>query len=119
MAELSLDMLFPNATDKDNHLLAFGAIGHDINDPHKNLTDEEKESIRAKVQLMSQKTIIELDNYVKIPTVITPDLSNISTTSTQVKVVKKFANYNVDDIININELSNIEFLIKFNIVNPI
>ena len=119
MAELSLDMLFPNATDKDNALTAFSAIGHDINDPYKDLTAEEKEALNEKVRLLSQKTIIELGEYVASATPISPDLTNVSTTSTQVKVVKKFANHNVDDIINTSELPNIEFLLKFNIVNPI
>jgi hypothetical protein len=119
MAELSLDMLFPNATDKDNALTAFAAIGHDINDPYKDLTEEEKELMREKIQLMSQRTVVELGEYVSTASPISPDLSNVTATSTQVKVAKKFANYNVDDIINTSDLSNIEFLLKFNIVNPI
>jgi hypothetical protein len=119
MAKLSLDMLFPNTTDKENALTAFAAMGHDINDPYKDLTTEEKEAMNEKLQLIGQKTIIELDNYVATTPPISPDLSSISTTSTQVKVVKKFANHNIDDIINASELSNLEFLLKFNIVNPI
>ena len=119
MAELSLDMLFPIEVDKTNALAAFAAIGHDANDPYKDLTEEEKEALDEKVRLLSQKSIVDLGEYVATASPISPDLSDVSTTATQVKVVKKFANYSVDDIINTNELSNIEFLLKFNIVNPI
>ena len=119
MADLSLDMLFPVEADKTNALAAFAAIGHDVNDPYKDLTEEEKKALDERVQLMSQRTVIELGEYTPAANPIQPDLSDISTTSTQVKVVKKFANYNVDDVINTSDLSNLEFLLKFNIVNPL
>lgn len=119
MADLGLNMLFPNSVDQDNHLTAFASIGHDDNDLYKDLTTEEKEALNEKFKTIAQKKVIELDTYIASTAPIEPDLNGINHSSAQFQVVKKFSTYNVGDVINISDLSNIEFLLKFNIVNPI
>lgn len=119
MAEITLSMLFPNATDQENHLVAFESMGHDVNDPYKDLTAEEKEAMNERLKLIGQKTVVELDNYVATTPPVSPDLTGISNTSTQVEVVKKFSTYQPGDLINSSDLSNLEFLLKFNIVKSV
>lgn len=119
MADLSLSMLFPNATDQENHITAFEAMGHDVNDPYKDLSPEEKEAMNERLKAIGQRQVIELGDYVATTLPISPDLTSISTTSTQVEVVKKFLTHQPGDILNSSDLTNLEFLLKFNIVKEI
>ena len=120
MADLSLDLLFPVQADKENMLAGFAAMGDTSKvDPFAHLSAEEKEAINNRLKLIGNKVILPVEDYVSSGEIIQPDTSNIQVTGTQVVVLKKFGTYNVNDILNISDLSNIEFLLKFNIVNYI
>ena len=119
MPEISLDLLFPNTADKEIMLSAFAKTGEDINDPYAHLTAQEKDTMNDILKLIGQKNRLGSEDYIPVPQIIQPDISNITHTATQVKVLKKFASHEPGSILEIVGLDNIDFLLKFNVVKTV
>lgn len=116
MSELSLDLLFSNPADKDSMLSAFAKVGEDINDPYAHLTAQEKEVMNATLQLIGQKNRLAAEDYQPIVQIVEPELPPVNHLSTQVEVLKKFGVNQVGSMLNVSDLNNLAFLLKFNIV---
>lgn len=114
----SLSLLFPNIQDKDNIVTSFMAMGT-IQDPYKHLSAEERQQINDRLQLVSNKVKLYLDEYNPNKTPIEPDLKDISITTNTFEVLKKLPNYEIGDIVNASDLINLEFLLKFNIIKEV
>jgi hypothetical protein len=119
MPEISLDLLFPNNADKEIMLSAFAKTVEDINDPYAHLTAQEKDTMNDILKLIGQKNRLGLEDYIPVTQVIQPDISDITHTATQVEVLKKFAGHTPGSILEIADLDNISFLLKFNIVKTV
>lgn len=115
----SLDLLFPRQEDKENLLEAFSKIGDSIEDPYKHLSSDEIESMNERIKMVSNKIILPIDDYVSSNTIIEPDLSGITPSSEKFEILKKLPNYEIGAIVNSSDLTNLEFLLKFNIIKEI
>jgi hypothetical protein len=115
----SLDLLFPRQEDKENLLEAFSKIGDSIEDPYKDLSSDEIESMNQRIKMVSNKIILPIDEYVSDNIIIEPDLSGITPFSEKFEVLKKLPNYEIGAIVNASDLTNLEFLLKFNIIKEV